>query len=186
MPSPKGDPTYIKDKDRFFMNVARTIELASTHPSCPGGCVLVRNREIIGDGRSILTASKIEVDCLTHAIATAAKRGTPTTGSVVYTTRYPFSPSVFQCYVMGVRQIYVRSLDWEPYYKDEFRRAARLARELSISIEPIFDKPDPQYSLNLYEDQDLDKDLFETTKDHTPDEFDSPEPGETNDKPTSV
>ena len=31
MPSPKGDPTYIKDKDRFFMNVARTIAQASTH-----------------------------------------------------------------------------------------------------------------------------------------------------------
>ena len=60
------------------------------------------------------------------------------TGAVIYTTRYPFSASVFQAHIMGVRQIMVLAHEWEPYYKDEFRRAARLARELSIAIEPYF------------------------------------------------
>ena len=41
MQSPKGDPTYIKNKDRFFVAVAKTIESASTHPKSPGGCVIV-------------------------------------------------------------------------------------------------------------------------------------------------
>ena len=45
MPAPKGDPGYIKDKDRYFMNVAKAIERGSTHPLVPGGCVLVRDRE---------------------------------------------------------------------------------------------------------------------------------------------
>ena len=42
MPSPKGDPTYIKNKDKYFVAVAKTIESASTHPKSPGGCVIVR------------------------------------------------------------------------------------------------------------------------------------------------
>lgn len=46
MPSPKGDPTYIKNKDRFFLTLAKTIALASSHPIAPGGCVLVRDREV--------------------------------------------------------------------------------------------------------------------------------------------
>ena len=62
MPSPKGDPTYIKNKERYFIEVAKTIGSASSHPLCPGGCVVVRDREILGDGRALLTDSKVEID----------------------------------------------------------------------------------------------------------------------------
>ena len=139
MPAPDGDPTFIKNKERYFMEVARTIATASTHPTIPGGCVLVRDREIIGDGRSVLCSSKVEIDCITYAIATCAKRGTPTAGAVIYSTRYPFASSVFQAHLMGIRKFVVLAHEWEPYYKDEFRRAARLARELCIAIEPQFE-----------------------------------------------
>ena len=49
---------------------------------------------------------------------------------------------------MGVRKIVVLAHEWEPYYKDEFRRAARLARELNISIEPLFENEDERFSTN--------------------------------------
>ena len=105
MPSPKGDPTYIKNKERFFMDVALSISKASTHPKSPGGCIIVRDREIIGDGRSLLTDSMVEIDCISYAIAAAAKAGTPAIGSVIYTTRYPFSTSIFQAHMMGIKKI---------------------------------------------------------------------------------
>ena len=104
MPSPKGDPTYIKDKDRYFITVAQAIGTASTHPKSPGGCIIVRDREIIGDGRSILTDSKVEVDCVSYAVAAAAKAGTAAIGAVIYSTRYPFSTSVFQAHLMGIQE----------------------------------------------------------------------------------
>ena len=146
MPAPKHDPTFIHDKERYFINLAKQVETGSNHPIAPGGCVIVRDREIVGDGRSILADCKVEIDCVTYAIATACKRGTPITGAVIYSTRYPFSASVFQLYLMGIRKIIVLAHEWEPYYKDEFRRAARLARELSISIEPIFEDEDERFS----------------------------------------
>ena len=74
MPSPKGDPTYIKNKDKYFIEVARTLASASTHPKAPGACVIVRDREIVGSGRSLYTDSKVEIDCLSYAVAAAAKR----------------------------------------------------------------------------------------------------------------
>ena len=40
------------------------------------------------------------------------------------------SHAVFQAYLLGIRKIVVLAHEWEPFYKDEFRRAARLAREL--------------------------------------------------------
>ena len=148
MNSPQGDPTYIKNKDKFFLSVAKALAAGSTHPKSPGACVIVRDREIIGDGRSLLTDSKVEIDCICYAIATAAKNGTFTNAAVIYSTRYPFSDSVFQAYVIGVRKIIVLAHEWEPYYKDEFRRAARLARELNISIEPIYEDEDPRFTRN--------------------------------------
>ena len=156
MPAPKGDPGYIKNKDRYFMSIAKAIARGSTHPTVPGGCVLIRDREIIGDGRSILASSKIEIDCITYAIATCAKRGTPTTGAIIYSTRYPFSASVFQAHLMGIRRFVVAAHEWEPYYKDEFRRAARLARELSIAIEPLFDDVDQRFVENPHELDEFD------------------------------
>ena len=138
------------------MSVAAAIARGSTHPTVPGGCILIRDREVIGDGRSVLAASKVEIDCITYAIATCAKRGTPTTGAVIYSTRYPFSASVFQAHLMGIRRFVVAAHEWEPYYKDEFRRAARLARELSIAIEPLFDDVDQRFTQNPHELDEFD------------------------------
>ena len=167
MPAPKHDPTFIHDKERYFINLAKQVETGSNHPIAPGGCVIVRDREIVGDGRSILADCKVEIDCVTYAIATACKRGTPITGAVIYSTRYPFSASVFQLYLMGIRKIIVLAHEWEPYYKDEYRRSARLARELSISIEPIFEDEDERFSTNNQaprfdekEEQFQNKDLY--------------------------
>ena len=138
------------------MSIAAAIARGSTHPTVPGGCILIRDREVIGDGRSVLAASKVEIDCITYAIATCAKRGTPTTGAVIYSTRYPFSASVFQAHLMGIRRFVVAAHEWEPYYKDEFRRAARLARELSIAIEPLFDDVDQRFTQNPHELDEFD------------------------------
>ena len=167
MPAPKHDPTFIYDKERYFINLAKQVETGSNHPIAPGGCVIVRDREIVGDGRSILADCKVEIDCVTYAIATACKRGTPITGAVIYSTRYPFSASVFQLHLMGIRKIIVLAHEWEPYYKDEFRRSARLARELSISIEPFFEDEDERFSTNNQaprfdekEEQFQNKDLY--------------------------
>lgn len=156
MPAPENDPTYIKDKDNYFMSIAQAIARASTHPIVPGGCILTRDREIIGDGRSILASSKVEIDCITYAIATCAKKGTPTAGAVIYSTRYPFAASVFQAHLMGIRRFVVAAHEWEPYYKDEFRRAARLARELSIAIEPLFADKDQRFVENPHELDEFD------------------------------
>lgn len=167
MPAPKHDPTFIYDKERYFINLAKQVETGSNHPIAPGGCVIVRDREIVGDGRSILADCKVEIDCVTYAIATACKRGTPITGAVIYSTRYPFSASVFQLHLMGIRKIIVLAHEWEPYYKDEYRRSARLARELSISIEPFFEDEDERFSTNNQaprfdekEEQFQNKDLY--------------------------
>ena len=138
------------------MSIVTAIAPRSTMPSVPGGCVLTRDRESIGDGKSVLASSKVEIDCITYAIATCAKRGTPTTGAVIYSTRYPFSASVFQAHLMGIRRFVVAAHEWEAYYKDEFRRAARLARELSIAIEPLFDDVDQRFTDNPHELDEFD------------------------------
>lgn len=163
----KGDVTHIRDADKYFMEVAKTVAKASTHPISPGGCVLVRARNILGDGRSLLASCKVEIDCVTYAIGTAASRGTPLNGAVIYTTRYPFSAAIFQLSLMGIRKVVVLAHEWEPFYKDEFRRAARLARELKISIEPLFEDEDERFSTNNQaprfdekEEQFQNKDLY--------------------------
>ena len=168
MPIVENDPTFISNKEKHFISIAATIAKASTHPLCPGGCIIIRDREIIGDGRSMIAACKVEIDCITHAIAAVAKRGTPCAGATVYSTRYPFSASVFQLYLMGIRKLVVLAHEWEPYYKDEFRRAAKLARELGISIEPYFDD-DQNFTTNHHaptfevrEEQFNNKDLYTT------------------------
>jgi len=173
MPAPAGDPTYIKNREKYFMSVAKAIEAASSHPKVPGGCIIVRDREIIGDGRSILTDSKIEIDCITYAIAAACKRGAPSVGAEVFTTSYPFSASIFQCWVMGIKKIYVLSHDWEPYYRDEYKRAARLARELFIAIEPLYEDQDKRFGVNSnVKTSDDDPSLYENENPYSPDEYD--------------
>ena len=175
MPAPKHDPTYIADKERYFIGLAKQVQTGSNHPIAPGGCILVRDREIIGDGRSVLADCKVEIDCVTYAIATACKRGTPVTGATLYTTRYPFSASIFQLYLMGIRKLVVLAHEWEPYYKDEFRRSARLARELSISIEPFFEDEDARFSTSNQAPRFDDKEQQFDNKDlyvHSPTEVD--------------
>ncbi len=181
MTSPKGDPTYIKNKESYFIKVAKTVGLASTHPLVPGGCVVVRDREILGDGRALLTDSKVEIDPVCYAIAAACKRGTPMTGALIYTTRYPFSASVFQAYIMGVRKIVVLAHEWEPYYKDEFRRAARLARELGIAVEPYFEDDDPRFSVNSRANKEIDPELYHDNP-HATDEYDTKDATEIHDE----
>ena len=187
MRCPKGDPTYIKNKEQYFMEIAKTVAKASSHPKSPGGCVVVRDREIVGDGRSILTGSAVEIDCLCYAIATASKRGTPLTGAVIYSTRYPFSASVFQSYLMGIKKMVILAHEWEPYYKDEFRRAARLARELSIAIEPMFEDEDQRFGVTKtkeFTDDNNDHIGSDITEDDTfkPDEFDPQDKSEIRDE----
>ena len=143
-----GDPTFIENKEGYFIDIAKAISKGSTHPLAPGGCVIVRGREIIGDGRSVLATCKVEVDCITYAIAAAARNGISTNGAEVYSTRYPFSAAIFQLHLMGIRKLVILQHEWEPYYRDEFRRAARLARELAISIEPYLDDADPRFTTN--------------------------------------
>jgi deoxycytidylate deaminase len=172
MASPKGDPTYIKDKDNYFISIASAISKASTHPSAPGGCVIVRGREIIGDGRSLYTDSKIEIDCISYAIAAAAKSGNSTVGATIYSTRYPFATSIFQAHLMGIRKIVFLQHMWEPFYKDEFRRAARLARELQVAIEPIYSDEDKRFTSNTNHRED-DSILQRENHSFTPDEYDS-------------
>ena len=172
MSSPKGDPTYIKNKESYFVKVAKTVGLGSTHPKYQGGCVIVRDREILGDGRSLLTDSQVEIDPVCYAVAAACKRGTGMTGAVIYTTRYPFSASVFQAHIMGVRKIVVLAHEWEAYYKDEFRRAARLARELNIAIEPYFETDDPRLGVNSRANKKIEKEFYHDVEEHLPDKYD--------------
>lgn len=75
---------------------------------------------------------------------------------------------------MGIRQIYVLAHDWEPFYKDEFRRAARLAREVGMAIEPVFDNKDPRFAVNAQDslDEPVDTTLF--TDAYKPDDYDPP------------
>jgi len=171
MPSPKGDPTYIKNKDKYFIEVARTLASASTHPKAPGACVIVRDREIVGSGRSLYTDSKVEIDCLSYAVAAAAKTGTPLIGGVAYTTRYPFSTAVFQLHLMGIKRIVLLAHEWETFYAEEFRKAARLARELVIAIEPVYLDEDSRFGVNSH-DNDKTKDLFPEAYPFATDEYD--------------
>ena len=134
-----SDPTYIPNKDQYFMNLAKQIEAGSNHPIVPGGCVIVRHREIISDGRSVMASCKVEIDCLGYAIAAAAKKGTPLVGSTVYTTRYPLPASVFQMHLVGIKRLYFLWREWEPAYNRDYRRAAALGRDLGLSIDSYHD-----------------------------------------------
>ena len=157
-----GDPTFIPNKDEHFMGVAQAVAKGSNHPVVPGGCVIVRGREILGDGRSVLASCKVEIDCITYAIAASSKRGTSLAGAEVYATRYPFSQSIFQLHMMGINRLVVLAHEWEPYYKDEFRRSARLARELSVSIEPYFEDDDQRFGTGNTPEEFDNKDLYTT------------------------
>lgn len=143
----KGDPSYIDNKDKFFIDVAKVIEQGSNHPFYPGGCVIVRDREIIGDGRSCLAHCRVEIDCISYAIGVASKRGTPLAGATVYSTRWPFSSSVFQLHLMGVKKIIVLVRgEWEAHYKEEYRRSGRLGTELQMKIIPYYEDPDQRFT----------------------------------------
>ena len=154
--APSGDPGYIKQKDLYFIGIAEAVGRASTHPLTPGGCVIVRDREIIGSGRQLLSASKVEVDCISCAIGTSCKLGTPTIGAVIYSTRYPFPTTVMQAHLMGIKRFVVLAHDWEPLFREDFRKAARLGRELGIAIEPLYVDPDPRFEANPHQLDEFD------------------------------
>ena len=145
----KGDPSYLDNKDKYFIEIAKAVEKGSNHPLAPGGCVIVRDREIIGDGRSCLAHCKVEIECISYAIAVASKRGTPLAGATVYSTRYPFSAAVHQLHLMGIKKVLVLSRgEWENHYKDEFHRAARLGHELNMNILPYYEDADQRFTTN--------------------------------------
>lgn len=132
------DPTYIKDREAYFIGMALHVGSANNHPLHPGGAVITRDREVLVEGRSILAESKAEIDAVGYALAMASKRGIPVMGGTVYTTRYPFSQSVFQCYLAGIRKIVCMSHEWDKIYKQEFKKTARLCRDLGVSLEVYF------------------------------------------------
>ena len=148
-PLVQGDPAYLHRPERYFLLMAKAIATASLHPLNGGGCVIASGRDIISEGRSLLTEAKGEIDPLGHAIAVAAKRGTPMTAATAYSTRYPFSTSVLQAHLCGIRKIYVVAHDWPVLYKTEFRKAANTARELGMAIEPVFDDNDEDLTIGL-------------------------------------
>ena len=86
---------------------------------------------------------------------------------------------------MGIRKIVIQAHEWEPYYKDEFRRAARLARELSMAIEPLFDDEDPRFGVSTKQRHIPDAELYSDTS-HKPDEYDPQTTEEIDDDTTSV
>ena len=141
-----ADPTYIVNKEQYFMDIAKGIEKGSNHPVVPGGCVIVRQRDIISNGRSVLAACKTEVDCITYALATAAKNGTPVVGSTIYTTCYPRPESIFRAHIVGIKYIVCLFRDWPSAYSATYRRAAALAIELGVSIDVYNDSEDPRFT----------------------------------------
>ena len=84
---------------------------------------------------------------------------------------------------MGIRRIVVLAHQWEPYYKDEFRRAARLAREVNMAIEPIYEDEDPRFTKNIY-DRNIDPKLFRDANPFETDEYDPKDATTTHDEDT--
>ena len=72
---------------------------------------------------------------------------------------------------MGIRKIVILAHEWEPFYKDEFRRAARLARELCMAIEPLFETEDERFGVSKAEVKVPDAELYTDNPNH-PDEYD--------------
>ena len=94
---------------------------------------------------------------------------------------------------MGIKKVVVLAHEWEPYYKDEFRRAARLARELNISIEPLFEDEDERFATNNQaprfddkEEQFKNKDLYTYSPAESDDSILEQYSESTNDDNTSV
>ena len=116
--------------------MAQAIELAekSDHPLTKAATIIVSNGVILATGLYTLLPSKIDIDCLSCAIANVAAHGVPPENPVVYTTRFPFSTPLYQAHLLGVTELFIQKHEWESYYKDEFRRASRLAKDLEIEL----------------------------------------------------
>ena len=67
----------------------------------------------------------------------------------------------------------------------EFRRAARLARELNLAIEPIFEDEDPRFTKNVY-DRNIDPELFRNSNPFETDEYDPTDAATTHDEDTAT
>lgn len=129
------DPTYMINKEQIFMDIAKGLEKASNHPIAPGGCVIVRQRDILASGRSVMCSGYTEIDCIECAIATAAKNGTPVVGSTVYTTCYPLPESIIQCHIVGINLIYFLFRDQPTGYAKRRETAVKIAHELGITVD---------------------------------------------------
>ena len=157
------DPTYIINKDQYFMDIAKGLEEASNHPVAPGGCVIVRQRDIIANGRSVLGSRYTEIDCITYALATAAKHGTPVVGSTVYTTCYPLPESIFQSHIVGIKLIYFLFREWPTGYKARYDRAAALASDLGITLD-VYDDSNTTKSNDQSREKERQSQAFQTGK----------------------
>lgn len=158
-----ADPTYVLNKDQYFMDIAKEIEKGSNHPVVPGGCVIVRQRDIIANGRSVYATWKTEIDCITYAIATAAKNGTPVVGSTVYTTCYPRPESIFQSHIVGIKHIIILFKDIPSAYSSTYKKSAALAGDLGIAIE-VYDDSDTTKSTDQSNRKEKDTQTFQTGK----------------------
>lgn len=156
-----GDPTYIVNKEQYFMDIAKGIEKGSNHPVVPGACVIVRQRDIISNGRSVLATCNTEIDCITYAIATAAKNGTPLVGSTIYTTCYPRPESIFQLHIIGIKHIIFLFREFPAGYSATYRRSAALASDLGISLE-VYDDTDHSKSKTQSSKKERSPEAFQT------------------------
>ena len=86
---------------------------------------------------------------------------------------------------MGIQKIVVLAREWQPYYKDEFRRAARLARELCMAVESIYEDEDPRFAVSKKDLNVPDPELY-TENPYEQDEFDPQTIDEIHDDSTSV
>ena len=77
------------------------------------------------------------MDCLSCVILFASVYWLLLEDSIVYTTRFPFCTPLYQAHLLGVTDVFIKQHEWESYYKDEFRRANRLAKDLGIKLNLI-------------------------------------------------
>ena len=76
--------------------------------------------------------------------------------------------------------------EWEPFYKDEFRRAARLAREFCMAIEPIFNTEDERFGVKKKQEAVPQPELYTEPNPYELDDFDPLSTDEIDDDTTAV
>ena len=128
----------------------------------------------------------VEIDCISYAVAAAAKAGTPAIGGVIYTTRYPFSNICVSSTHDGVsKRLFYLPMTGNRITKKSSDVTARLARELNIAIEPMFEDEDPRFTKNS-NDRHIDESLFPEANPFAPDEYDPNNAAHTYDEDTTT